>query len=79
MAGKAFFEFVNAVVFVISRKTMNAIKIVAFVVVVCGVFNNVPLEFVLSVVIFHVLLVAAGEQINYFVAVEDEHGGREGD
>ena len=76
--GKTFFEIVDAVVFGIwIGEAVDAVEIVTFEVVLGGIFDHVPLDEVLGVVFFHIFFLAAGEQIDNFVAVEDEHGGRD--
>ena len=78
--GKTFFEIVDAVVFRIRiGETVDAVEIVAFEVVLGGVFDHVPLDEALGVVFFHIFFVAAGKQINCFVAIEDKHGGGDWD
>ena len=75
---EAFFEVVDAVIFAgFVGKALDAVEVISFVFMLDGVFNHMPLDQVLGVVFFHVLLVAAGEQIDNFVAIEDKHGGRE--
>lgn len=74
---EAFFEFIDTVEFAVLRQAGDAVEIVAFEFVGCGVFDDIPLDGVLGVVFFHVLLVAAGEKIDYLVAVEHEHSSGE--
>lgn len=73
LATEAFFEFINTVVLALFGEAVDAIEVVAFEAFLGGVFDHVPLEFVLSVVVFHILLVATGEEIDDFVAVEHKH------
>ena len=56
---------------------MNAVKIIAFKIVFCGIFDNIPLDGILGVII-HIFFIGSGEKINDFVAIEHKHGGREG-
>lgn len=74
--GKAFFEGVDAVIFgSLLGQTLNTVEIIAFEMMLGGVFDHVPLDGVLSVVFFHILFIGAGKEIYYFVAVGHKHGG----
>lgn len=74
---ETFFEFVDAIVGMCGiGETLDAIKVIAFEIVLGGVFDHLPLDGVLGVV-GHVLLVGAGEEIDDFVAIKEEHGGGE--
>lgn len=75
---ETFFKIVDAVIFGIDvRKTVDAVKIVFLKAVLGSVFNHVPLNGVLGIVVFHVFFVAAAKEVDDFVAVEDKHGGTE--
>ena len=73
--GETFFEFIDAVKVAVFGQTRDAIEVVTFEVVLGGVFNHVPLDGVLGVIIFHVLFVATTEEVDDLGAVEHEHGG----
>ena len=73
LAAEAFFEFIDTVWVVVVWEAVDAVEVVAFEVFLGSVFYHVPLEFVLGVVVLHILLIAAGEQINHLVAVEHKH------
>lgn len=76
-AAKAFFEFIDTVIFGGGvGEALNAVEIVATKMVVGGVFNHVPLDGVLGVII-HVFFVGAREEIDNFVAIEHKHGSGE--
>ena len=75
VAGEAFFEIVDAVIFFrFIREALDTVEVIGFVFIFRGVFDHVPLDEVLGVVVFHVLFVAAGIEVDDFVAVEHEHG-----
>ena len=71
---EAFFEIVDAVFFArLIWEALDAVEVVGSVFVLRGVFDHVPLDEVLGIVIFHVLFVAARIEVDDFVAVEHEH------
>ena len=78
LAAKALFEIVDTVILAGGvGEAVDAIEIVAAEVVLGGVFNHMPLDEILGVVVAHVFFVAAGKEVDNLVAVEHEHGGRE--
>lgn len=80
VVGKAFFEVVDAVIFGVGvGEAADSVEVVALETVFGGVFDHVPLDEVLGVVFFHVFFIATREKIDNFVAVEEKHGGAEGD
>ena len=77
---EAFFEIVDAVIFGrLIWEALDAVEVVGFEFMLEGVFNHVPLDEILGVVVLHVLLITTGEKINDLVAVGDEHGRGERD
>ena len=77
--GEAFFKFVDAVEVAVFGETGDAVEVVSLEFVLRGVLDHVPLDEILGVVFFHVLFIAAGKEVDDFVAVGHEHGGRERD
>ena len=76
-AAEAFFEFIDTVIFGGGvGEALDAVEVVATKMMVGGVFNHVPLDGVLGVII-HVFFIRAREEIDNFVAIEHKHGGRE--
>ena len=79
VTGEAFFKIVDAVIFFrFIREALDAVEVVGFKFVLRGVFDHVPLDEVLGVVVFHVLFVAAGIEVDDLVSVEHKHSYTEG-
>ena len=63
VTGEAFFEIVDAVIFFrFIREALDAVEVVGFVFIFRGVFDHVPLNEVLGVVVFHILHPHRGSQ-----------------
>ena len=66
--GEAFFEVVDAVFSILGWEGMDAVEIVNVIVMGGGVFDNLPLDKILGVVIFHIALITAAKEIDDCVA-----------
>lgn len=74
---ETFFEVINTVIFAgFIWQALDAVEIVALEAMLDSVFDHVPLDQILGVVVFHVFLITTGKQIYHLIAVEHEHGGR---
>ena len=74
VTGEAFFKIVDAVIFFrFIREALDTVDVIGCKFVLRGVFDHVPLNEILGVVVFHVLFVAAGIEVDDLVAVEHKH------
>ena len=65
---EAFLELVDAVKLAVFWQVVDAVEVVALKPVRCGVFDDVPLDEVLGVVVFHILLIGAAKEVDDFGA-----------
>ena len=76
LGSEAFLEIVDTVVWAgLVGEALDTVEVITLEAVFSGVFDHVPLNEVLGVVFFHVLLVATRKEVNDFGAVGHEHSG----